>query len=188
MNATVPILSIETALAALHEGEVIAWPTEAVWGLGCDPLNQAAVMKLLQIKQRLVEQGLILVAADFEQFQQLVAPVSVCELSRALASWPGPVTWLFPCRASTPAWLTGKHQTLAVRVSDHPLTRRLCRLFNGPLVSTSANPGGQAPALTTQQLQKYFTNTELAGYLPGELGGRDQVSTIRDLASDTIIR
>ncbi len=188
MPARLPELSLEAAVAALHDGEVIAWPTEAVWGLGCDPLNQEAVSKLLQIKQRSVEQGLILVAADFEQLQNFVAPVSVCQLSRALASWPGPVSWLFPTRPDTPAWLTGKHSTLAVRVSDHLVTRRLCRAFNQPLVSTSANPAGLAPALNPEQLEEYFAATKLAGYMPGELGGQDKVSTIRDLLSDTVIR
>ncbi len=188
MNARLPELSTDAAVAALLAGEVIAWPTEAVWGLGCDPNNQAAVNKLLKIKQRSVEQGLILVAADFEQFQGLLAPVSVCEMGRALASWPGPVTWLFPAAKGTPGWLTGKHDTLAVRVSDNPLTRRLCRAFNQPLVSTSANPSGQSPALNQQQLVSYFSSPELAGYLSGELGGQQSVSTIRDLRSDTVIR
>lgn len=169
-------------------GEVIAWPTEAVWGLGCDPHNSAAVEKLLKIKQRQADQGLILVAADFEQLQDMVAPVTVCEMGRALGSWPGPVSWLFPVRAETPAWLSGKHQTLAVRVTDHPLTRRLCRVFGGPLVSTSANPSGSPAAASLAEVEKYFAGSELAGCLDGELGIQDQVSEIRDLSTDELIR
>ncbi len=188
MSARLPQLSLEDALAALLNGEVIAWPTEAVWGLGCDPFNQQAVNKLLQIKQRSVEQGLILVAADFEQFQNLLVPVSVCQLSRALVTWPGPVSWIFPAQAPTPAWLTGKHSSLAVRVSDHPVTRRLCRAFNHPLVSTSANPAGQAPAMSVKQLENYFAESKLAGYVSGELGAQKTVSTIRDLLTDAVIR
>lgn len=188
MQSALPELNRETAVTALQNGEVIAWPTEAVWGLGCDPLNQTAVNNLLQIKGRSVQQGLILVAADFEQLQGFLEPVSVCQLGRALATWPGPVTWLFPARTNTPVWLTGKHSTLAVRVSDHPVTRNLCREFNQPLVSTSANPAGQTPAMNPRQLEKYFANSKLAGYMPGELGGQNKVSSIRDLLSDSVIR
>lgn len=188
MSACLPKLSTEGAVDALIAGEVIAWPTEAVWGLGCDPHNPTAVKKLLKIKQRQVEQGLILVAADFEQLQNLVAPVTVCEMGRALGSWPGPVSWLFPLRAETPAWLSGQHQTLAVRVTDHPLTRRLCRVFGGPLVSTSANPSGLPAAASLADVEKYFVGSELAGYLKGELGVQGQVSQIRDLATDELIR
>ncbi len=188
MNRVLSELSTEGAVNALLAGEVIAWPTEAVWGLGCDPHNQVAVNKLLMIKQRQADMGFILVAADFEQLQNLLEPVTVCEMGRALSTWPGPVSWLFPAKPDVPEWLTGKHQTLAVRVTDHPLTRRLCRLFGGPLVSTSANPAGQAAALNLNQLGNYFNSSELAGYVDGDLGEQKMVSQIRDLATDKLIR
>jgi len=130
----------------------------------------------------------VLIAADFEQVQNLVMPVSVCEMGRALGSWPGPVSWLFPAKACTPKWLTGEFNTLAVRVTDHPLSRRLCRYFGGPLVSTSANPAGQKPARRLSEVRTYFSSRELAGYLDGQLGMQENVSQIRDLISDTVIR
>ncbi|MCF6262122.1 MAG: Sua5/YciO/YrdC/YwlC family protein [Xanthomonadales bacterium] len=188
MSGSLPELSTEGAVDALIAGEVIAWPTEAVWGLGCDPYNPKAVAKLLSIKQRPVEMGLILIAADFEQLQNLLSPVTVCEMRRALGSWPGPVSWLFPVKSDTPDWLRGKHQTLAVRVTDHPLSRRLCRAFGGPLVSTSANPTASAAATSLDELKKYFSGSELAGYLDGDLGEQSNVSEIRDLISNTLIR
>ena len=188
MSASLPELSTEGAVDALVAGEVIAWPTEAVWGLGCDPMNSTAVKKLLKIKNRRADQGLILIAADFEQVQHLLAPVTVCEMGRALGSWPGPVSWLFPVRKDTPTWLSGQHQTLAVRVTDHPLTRRLCRVFGGPLVSTSANPSALPAATNLRQVKKYFAGSGLAGYLNGELGIQQRVSEIRDLATDELIR
>ena len=105
----------EQAVAALHSEGVIAYATEAVFGLGCDPDSELAVQRLLAIKQRPVEKGLILIAADLAQLQEYidVSQLSAEQLARVEASWPGPFTWIMPARAATPTWLTGQFDTLA---------------------------------------------------------------------------
>lgn len=118
-----------------------------MFGLGCDPDSEAAVQRLLAIKQRPVEKGLILIAADLAQLQDYIdlSQLSDEQLARVQASWPGPFTWIMPARATTPSWLTGQFDTLAVRVTGHPQVQGLCRAFGKPLVSTSANLTGESP-------------------------------------------
>ena len=128
---------ISQAVAALRQQQVIAYPTEAVFGLGCDPLAEAAVMKLLAIKQRPVEKGLILVAANFEQLKDYIDldKLSAERLSEIEATWPGPYTWVMPSKPTVPKWLTGQFDSIAVRVSAHPSVQALCVEFNGPITS-----------------------------------------------------
>ncbi len=168
-------------------GGVIAYPTEAVFGLGCDPGDDAAVRRLLTLKRRPLNKGLILVAAEWAQLKPWLQPLSRAHEHQLLRSWPGPVTWLVPAAPDCPHWLTGDHDSLAVRVSAHPLVRALCARIGSALVSTSANVSTQAPARTLLQVQLRFGGA-LDYLLPGALGGRAQPTQIRDLASGRIVR
>src|SRR5688572_25705866 len=138
------VLTLENAARAIRDGGVIAYPTEAVWGLGCDPFDEAAVARLLAIKQRDVAKGLILVAGERAQFDDLLdwSTLPAERLAAVEASWPGPNTWIVPATARVPRWITGAHHGVAVRVSAHPLVAALCGKLGGPLVSTSANRAG----------------------------------------------
>lgn len=178
---------IDAAAAALAAGSVIACPTEAVWGLSCDPFNESAVARLLALKERPVEKGLILVAADESQLEQLLEPLGSEQRATLSASWPGPNTWLLPHGGRVPAWVSGEHATVAVRVTAHAGMAGLCRAFGGPLISTSANPGGAPPALNETEVLEYF-GAALDGWLPGALGDASRPSTIRDLSSGEVIR
>jgi L-threonylcarbamoyladenylate synthase len=171
----------------LAAGAVVACPTEAVWGLSCDPANEEAVLRLLDLKQRPVDKGLILVAADIEQFGWLLRDLERPDRSRLQLTWPGPVTWLVPHRQRVPPWICGDFDTVALRVTAHPTMAELCRAFGGPLVSTSANVAGRQPAREQFQLWRYFGD-ELDGVVPGRLGGDANPTVIRDLESDNIVR
>ncbi len=111
------------AAREIRAGAVIAYPTEAVWGLGCDPWNEAAVDRLLAIKNRSVDKGLILVADNIRQFDFLFEDFPQDWIDRMASTWPGPNTWLVPHQDLLPEWVTGEHDTVALRVSDHPLVR-----------------------------------------------------------------
>ena len=179
---------IENAIAHLHAGGVIAYPTEGVWGLGCDPFDEAAVMRILELKKRPVDKGLILVASDVGQIAALVDALTPEQRATVLDTWPGPTTWLLPDPGQlVPAWIKGKFATVAVRVSAHPGVVRLCRGFGGPLVSTSANPADAPPATSRVRVQTWFGN-EIDYLVPGRLGGQRGPSTIRDLHSAAPIR
>lgn len=178
---------IGVAAATVKQGGVIAYPTEAVYGLGCDPRNEEAVHRILQIKQRVPQKGLILIASDFFQVAPFLKPVDATLKAKAMDSWPGPVTWLWPVRPDTPKWLCGEHATLAVRVTAHPLASGLCSELGTALVSTSANREGATPATDPQALEETLGEL-LDVILEGPLGGRDKPSQIRDLKTDQVIR
>jgi L-threonylcarbamoyladenylate synthase len=180
-------LHLRAARNALLSGEVIACPTEAVWGLSCDPYDPGAVLSLLSLKNRSVNKGLILVASSEEQLDFILADFSLQDRSALSVSWPGPVTWLVEHRNRVPPWISGGHETVALRVSAHPGMRALCAAFGGPLVSTSANPAGARPARELFQVRRYFGG-RLGYILPGRLGTEDKASEIRSLASGEIIR
>ena len=182
-------LTLDDAVARLKSGGVIAYPTEAVWGLGCDPFDEAAVLRLLAIKQRPVEKGLILIAAELAQLQPVLdlATVPEARLAEVLASWPGPNTWVLPSSASAPRWITGTHAGIAVRISAHPTVAALCRAFGGPLVSTSANLAGAPSAFNRDQLDPAVLAL-VDGTTEGETGGLDQPTPIRDALSGHVFR
>lgn len=179
--------TLNDAAAILQCGGIIAYPTEAVYGLGCDPRNKAAVLRLLELKQRSVEKGLILIAADRSQLETFIDPAVFDLYPDVTASWPGPHTWLMPCRADTPQWLRGNHNTLAVRVTAHLLAADLCKAFGGAIVSTSANPGSLPPALTAGEVRNYFSDN-LDMIVEGDTDGLVSVSSIRDARSGRQIR
>ena len=181
------LLSISQAVQCLREGKVIAYPTEAVYGLGCDPGNEAAVRQVLELKSRPASAGLILIADRYERFQSYVDILDRGQLERAVATWPGPVTWLFPRGPEVPDWLAGSHPSVALRVTAHPVCRALCVAFEGAIVSTSANPGAAERAGSAQQVLGYFAD-RLCGIVAGELGHIPRPSEIRDLATGRVVR
>ena len=181
------VLAPEQAAVLLRQGALIAYPTEGVYGLGCDPFNEAAVMRLLALKQRPVEKGLILVASRVEQILPLVAIEEAPCWSQALVQWPGPVTWVFPAREEVPAWIRGQFDSVAVRVSAHPDVRALCEAFGGPVVSTSANPAGASPARTCEAVAACFPSG-LAGCLQGALGDAAGPTPILDGRTGALLR
>lgn len=178
---------IATAARWVKNGGIIAYPTEAVFGLGCNPSDPLAVARLLSIKRRPVDKGLILVAARRAQLDPWLQPLPAALEQRLQRSWPGPTTWLVPAAPDCPGWLTGQHSTLAVRVSAHPLVRALCNRLGGALVSTSANISRQRPARSILEVQLRFA-ADIDYILSGPLGGRQTPTTIRDLVSGRIVR
>lgn len=181
------LLNAQEAADRLRDGQVIAYPTEAVYGLGCDPLNEAAVLKIFSMKSRPVSAGLILIGASYSQFEDWISPRAQEFVDKAMATWPGPVTWLFPKSAHVPAFISGKHDSIAIRVTAHAPCIALCEAFGGPVVSTSANPRSAPPARSRGETEDYF-GARIGGILAGPLGGRDQPSEIRDLVTGLKIR
>ncbi len=181
--------ALDLVVAALRGGGVIAYPTEAVWGLGCDPFDEAAVLRLLDIKQRTVDKGLILIAARASQLDGLAdwEALSGERRDEVLASWPGPNTWVVPATARVPRWVTGAHDSVAVRVSAHLHVVALCHAFGGPLVSTSANLAGAPPAFLHEQLDPALL-ARLDAVAPGETGGMAAPTVIRDARDGQLLR
>ena len=180
--------SIIEAANIIKQGGVVAYPTEAVWGLGCNPWSRSAVYRILEIKSRPVEKGVILIGSSEDQFTPLLDPLSREDRAKLSACWPGPHTWLIPDPDEwVPEWVKGQFDTVAVRVSAHPRVQELCRAVGHPIVSTSANRAGEDPLLTLADVNNEFSG-ELKTIVDGETGLQRIPSQIRDLRSGKIIR
>lgn len=184
-------VTLEHAITVLQQGQVLAYPTEAVWGLGCDPFNQAAFEQVLHLKNRPVEKGVILIAGSLQQVQPFLAGLSSAQINQMQQSWAiteqqRATTWLVPLTQAVPPWISGQHDRVAIRVSTHPLVRQLCAGFGGAIVSTSANPAGLQPARNSADIQHYFGN-QLA-ILEGPLGQSSAPSRIMDIVTGQVLR
>lgn len=187
MSVQVPNLAYDAAIATLKSGGIIAYPTEAVYGLGCDPFNADACRVLIRLKQRDEEKGLILIASSWQQLQPLLKKISPQKEEAIQKTWPGPYTWVFPRTHLVPDWIAGAHDTVAVRVTAHPVASQLCERYGKPIVSTSANLNGQPPA--RDSLGVYAVFGDAIDYIvPGQVGGLSQPTEIRDAETNAIFR
>lgn len=178
---------IPSAVRALHQGQLVACPTEAVWGLSCDPDNDEALARLMRLKQRDPAKGVIVVAASIDQLQPWLDGLPMELYAPLVASWPGPNTWLVPDNGRSHALVRGAHQRVALRVTAHPVMKALCTAFGGPLVSTSANHAGEPSAMSSDEVKALFGD-QLGAIVEGALGDSPRPSTIRDLMSGDILR
>jgi L-threonylcarbamoyladenylate synthase len=181
------IEEVDAAAALLREGGVLAYPTEGVYGLGCDPYDRAAFDRIFAMKRRPPEQGVLLIAADFEQIRNWIENVPQAALERVRASWPGAHTFIFPRSSRVPEWIAGGHAGVALRVTAHAPSAALCRAFGGPIVSTSANRHGEPPARSAADIHAAFGD-EPDGVLDAPLGELDRPSPITDAVTGAIIR
>lgn len=159
----------------LNSGKLLAYPTESVWGIGCDPFNQSAVEQLLAIKQRPIDKGMIVVTDHIDRIAPLLNALTSAQRRSIIDSWQMMAnqqaqTWLLPLSTELsvpiPSWITGAHNSVAVRVIAHPLIQQLCSQMvsadnpYGFIVSTSCNPSGQPPALSLEEAHRYFFSTD----------------------------
>ncbi len=179
--------SAEDAVAAVRVGGVVACPTEAVFGLSCDPMNEKAVARVLALKRRSPDKGLILIASDFSQLRRFCGALDEARWREVRATWPGPHTWLMPTSATCPVQVRGAHTTVAVRVTAHPIAAQLCSLCGGALVSTSANLSGSAAACSAQEVVAVFGDA-VDVVVAGETGGDESVTPIRDAVTGRSVR
>jgi L-threonylcarbamoyladenylate synthase len=179
--------NLAAAVAALRAGGIVLHPTEAVWGLACDPFGQAAVARVFALKQRPSEKGLILVADDPDRLAPLLADVPAEKMRAARATWPGPHTWVIPAGPRCPSWLSGERGSLAVRVSAHPLVRALAAAFGGPLVSTSANRSGEPAPRCLHEVDPAI-RAAVDAMVEGETGGLDRPTPVRDILTGEVFR
>lgn len=181
------LLSCTAATKLVHSGNIIAYPTEAIYGLGCDPKNQSALQQLLDLKSRDKDKGLILVASSWQQLEPFVNIKDPAILAQAQSCWPGPVTWIMPASTMCSSLLTGGRKTIAVRVSAHEVIRDLCDQCGFALVSTSANISGQPPLNTPADIIHAF-GTGISGVVSGELGGLENATSIFDASTGVQLR
>jgi L-threonylcarbamoyladenylate synthase len=178
-------LSAPGLRAHLRAGGLLAYPTESCFGLGCDPSNRRAVLRLLALKQRPARKGLILIADRAARFRPYVQAAALQAVGRQ-PGWPGPLTWVLPQSRRCPPWLTGRHRSLAVRVTAFLPAARLCRVAGMPLVSTSANRSGAKPLRTARECRRMFGAA--VRVIDGRIGGARRPSRLVDFATGRVIR
>lgn len=181
------VMGNRQGIEALQSGGVIAYPTEGVWGLGCDPADDQAVFRILELKQRPVAKGVILLGSRLEHLAPWLGRLDRDEWQKLADSRGKGVSWLVPHEGCSPWWITGDQPNVAVRLTNHPVVTALCDGFGGAIVSTSANPGGLPPALNALRVRSYFGDL-IDVIVPGALGGQNGPSEIRTLRGDTLIR
>jgi L-threonylcarbamoyladenylate synthase len=178
---------IDRAARIVLAGGVVAYPTEAVYGLGCLPRHRDAVRRLLALKRRSWRKGLLLIAADLDQIEPYVVLPPEPRRSEILATWPGPVTWVLAARPPLLPWITGGRDSIAVRVTDHPLARALCTRIGEPIVSTSANVTRRPPFRRALPLRRALRGS-VDYVLNGDVGGAQAPTTIKDGRSGRVLR
>ncbi len=188
MPSPLPRWRLHQAVRHLRRNGVIAYPTEGVYGLGCNPWSQDAVTTILELKGRSAAKGLILIAANFRQLLPFITLPGEDRLDAVLKSWPGPVTWVFPASRHCPWWIRGEHLTVAVRVTNHPVAAALCHAFAGTLVSTSANPAQSPPARSTLHIRRYFGQITDMLLVPGRVGKLKGSTPIFDAITGNCLR
>lgn len=174
---------LQHAARVLRQGGIVAYATEYCFGLGCDPFNRNAVLRLLRLKRRPVKKGLIVLAADTDQLVPYATTISASEL----ATWPGPYTWLLPARLGVPAWITGRHDKIALRVTAHAQAAALCHAAGMAIISTSANRAGEIPARSDREVARRF-GKRVDYILPGTVGTATAPTPIRDALTGELTR
>ena len=174
------------AAKALRAGGLVAYPTEAVYGLGCDPHNQDALRALLALKRRSPAMGLIVISHSIETALSYIDSPSDELVNKLKSSWPGPNTWIVKVK-NLNELVTGGRETVALRVSAHPVCQQLCAAFGDVLVSTSANVSGKPPATNLLQLRRQFPNG-IDHIIGGALGDSSKPTQIIDSRTDKVLR
>ncbi len=160
-----------------HDG-VIAYPTESVYGLGCNPLSEQAVGRILQLKHRPASKGLIMIGASLDHLSPYIYLTE--EQRQTILKQAQPMTWLVNKSSLTPDWVSGVHPKVAIRITQHPVAQLLCHTFGGAMISTSANPAGARPANSLLQVRQYFPD-QLDAYISGKTGPLKQATPITDI-------
>ena len=181
------ITCLEELADIMHSGGVIAYPTEAVWGLGCDPFNEGAVIRILQLKSRPIEKGLILVAGDESHLAPWTKTLDKEAKQRLIRPTGIATSWVVPDQGIAPLWVRGQHLSVAIRLSQHLPVQALCLAFGGTIVSTSANPAELDPAMSATAVDNYFGKGIDAIY-DAPLGDSLRPSQVKDLVYDTLFR
>lgn len=190
MIRVLSLSDVDAAAALVRKGGLLAYPTEAVFGLGCDPCRPSAVGRLHRLKQRDPAQGFLLIAASESQLDPFVewSALSPCQLDAVRVTWPGPVTWVLPRRRDSSSVIAGAHQGIAVRVTAHDAAATLCRALGSAIVSTSANLHGREPARSVSDVQRQFAGSDLDAILSAPLGGLGKPTEIRNAMTDEVVR
>ena len=173
----------------VSNGAVFAYPTEAVFGLGCDINNKSSINKIIKLKRRKVSKGLIVISDNIEKVRNLIDD-NYFKLFVENNSNAVPTTWLCPASKIVPEEITGGTKKIAIRITSHDISKLICKILDLPIISTSANISGDDPIIKQEDLEIYFRdNMDNIDYIiDGLVGNSKKPSRILDLVSKDVIR
>ena len=178
--------ALNRLIRAVSNGAVFGYPTDTIWGFGCHPMLAESVARILTIKNRSPEKGLILLSSRLEYCAPYL-DASPQQLETIRLPCAQPTSWLVPTSDYCPGWICGNFPTVAIRITDHPLLRIICDGLQAPIVSTSANRAGRVPVRNALQMRKQFA-AELDFIVTGFSAGSGRPSEIKSLVSGTTVR
>jgi len=173
--------AVRRAAVIIRQGGVVVYPTETVYGLGCDPVDVDAARRICIIKGR-ADKPLPVACADIEAVKRIVHFSPAAERIAA-QFWPGPLMLVLPAKVEYSIWITHGGSTLGVRVPDHAVARRLAKLSGGAVVSTSANKSGEPPPTSARAAMEQLGG-EVDLVLDGGPSPLTQPSTVLDLSGE----
>lgn len=172
---------IQKSARIILRGGVVAFPTETFYGLAADALNEAALEKIFQIKEREENKPLLLLIPDRSSVAELAESIPP-EAGRLIKKfWPGPLTLVFQARAQISGMVTGNTGKIGLRVSSHPVAQALVRAVGRAITATSANVSGQ-PSLSTAGEVSHSLGEKLDGILDGGETAGGLGSTVLDIS------
>jgi L-threonylcarbamoyladenylate synthase len=177
--------SIEAAVAALTRGEVIVFPTETLYGLGADALNEEAVDIVFRLKGRDPNTPIPVLIADEAMLGQVVYSIPPIAQQLIQRFWPGPLTLVLPARANIPKLLLNASGAIGTRISSQPIATQLVQALARPLTATSANPSGAEPARTLVDARNYFGNN-VSTYVDGGTLISKRGSTVAEVQGEKL--
>ena len=180
-------VSLNEAILLLRRGEILIYPTETVYGLGVDVANSEAIQKLFHLKQRDVNKPISILVSDIEQIRDCTSELSPAALKLIQKYFPGPLTLVLPASEKISPLLHGHSGWIGIRQSSHPVAQALVAGLGSPMTTTSANPSGQASALTVSDIVDYFSGNTDIGFLSGGDLQASQGSTVIKVEGDELI-
>ena len=183
MTSQIDPLALTSAVEVLRRGGIVAYPTDTLFGLGVDALNEAAVERIFEVKGRPQGMPLPLIIGESEQLEMVADTVTECAWKFASAFWPGGLTLVVPVGTNVPALVTARGWKVAVRLPDHPIPRELARQLGRPITGTSANRSGGPDPSTAESVQNQFHNT-IDMILRGGSAPAGRSSTVLDITGN----
>src|SRR4030043_1746356 len=154
-------LAISEAVKFLEAGKIIIYPTDTIYGLGCDALNEEAVKKIFEIKKRDIGKPLSVIVKDISKIKE-ISFIDKEKEKVAANIFPGPYTLVFPGPRNIPKIITNGENSIGVRIPDNEICRGMSASFNNPIVTTSVNISGEEALNDSFKIVDYFKNKDIA--------------------------
>lgn len=176
---------IERAVKFLHDGQVIAYPTETIYGLGADVFNRKAVKRIYDLKARDYGLPISVLISDLKMLREMVTEVPDNTIPLIRKFWPGALTICLPVSKAFPKDLVTSTGKVGFRMSSHPVASAIVATFARPITTTSANLSGFPPSLSVKHIQKYF-GEKIPCVVDGGECEPSRGSTVVDIGDETM--